>query len=225
MAIDLRPRLPIERYPLKVVQEINRYLFETLGFRGNRDDYYDPNNSFLNQVLDRRLGIPITLSLVYLELAQRLDFPMVGIGLPGHFLVQPAFDGVDIFVDVFGGGEILFPQDCADRLSALYGQPVQLRPEFLQPVGPKRFLARMLTNLKSIYIQAGQASQALAAIERILLLFPESPLELRDRGLLCYQAERYTEARQDLERYVALVPTARDRPIIRELLNRLEGRG
>lgn len=224
MAATVAPRLPSERYPLKIIRLLNDYLFDELGFCGNREDYYDPRNSFLNQVLDRRTGIPISLSLVYLDLAQRVNFPMVGIGMPGHFLIRPEFEEANIYVDAFAGGEILFPQDCADRLGEIYGQPITLRPELLPPIGPRRFLARLLTNLKGIYIQQGEAGRALAVIERLLLLFPDAPLELRDRGLLCYQAQRYPEARRDLEQYLTLLPRANDRMIIRELLDRLDQR-
>jgi|AGSF01.1.fsa_nt_gi Uncharacterized conserved protein len=117
MADELRDRLPAQNYPLRVIQTINRYLYEDLEFAGNDADYYDPRNSFLNQVIDRRTGIPISLSLVYLEVAKRIDFPMVGIGMPGHFLIKPDFEDAGIFVDAFNGGDILFPEDCQGRLS------------------------------------------------------------------------------------------------------------
>ena len=111
MADDVREQLPIESYPLKILKTINHYLYGNLGFAGNTENYYDPRNSFLNDVIDRRTGIPITLSLVYLAIAQRLDFPMVGIGMPGHFLIRPIQEDMDIFVDAFSQGEILFPPD------------------------------------------------------------------------------------------------------------------
>lgn len=221
MAEAIAPALPPERYPLRVLQAISRHLFEELGFRGNRDRYYDPRNSFFNDVLDRRTGIPITLSLVYLEVARRLDFPMVGVGMPGHFIIRPDREEMELFVDAFAGGEILFPQDCADRLAQIYGQPAILRPEFLQPVDTRRFLVRMLTNLKAIYVNGNDVPRALAAVERILLLVPDTSGELRDRGLLYYQLDRWGEARRDLETYLARVPDAGDRPWVRQLLDRL----
>jgi len=221
MAAEIKERLPAESYPLRIIKSINNYLYDDLGFKGNTRDYYDPRNSFLNQVIERRTGIPITLALVYLEVAKRIDFPMVGIGMPGHFLIRPDFEEADIYVDAFNQGEILFPQDCAERLAQIYGQPVQMRPEFFEAVSPKQFLARMLTNLKVIYINRGEESKALGAIERILLLFPEAAIERRDRGVLYYQQGRWTEARQDLESYLVNVPDAGDAELIRGLLARI----
>ena len=221
MAAEMQDYLPTAPYPLKVVQAINRYLYEDLGFVGNAQDYYEPRNSFLNQVLERRTGIPITLSLVYLAIARRVNFPMVGIGMPGHFLIRPAVAEMEIFVDPFNGGEVLFLADCADRLQQMYGRPVPMPPQFLAAVTPRQFLARMLTNLKVIYFNQGNLTKTLAAIERILILFPEAPLELRDRGMLYFRLQRWVEARQDLETYLEKRPHADDRPVVQQLLKRI----
>lgn len=221
MAMEVEERLPAEPYPLRILQTINRYLYDDLGFKGNTEDYYSPRNSFLNDVIDRRTGIPITLSLIYLAIAKRIDFPMVGIGMPGHFLIRPAVADMEIFVDAFNQGEILFPQDCKDRLAQLFGQSFELQPSFLQVVTPRQFLARMLTNLKVIHLEQGNLEKSLAAIERILLLFPDSAIDLRDRGILYYRLNRFTEARQDLEDYLTLVPNAQDAQIIKSLIEQL----
>ena len=186
MAEELREILPVTPYPLKIIQSINQYLFQDLGFKGNTDNYYDPDNSFLNQVIERRTGIPITLSVIYLEIAKRINFPMVGIGMPGHFLIRPQFEDAGIFVDAFHQGEILFPEDCQQRLQEIYQQSITLKPEFLASVSPRQILARMLSNLKYIYINQQQLSQALTTVELILLLFPNNARELRDRNLLYY---------------------------------------
>jgi regulator of sirC expression with transglutaminase-like and TPR domain len=224
MAVEVEERLPAEPYPLKIVQTINHYLYDDLGFTGNTTAYYDPRNSFLNQVIDRRIGIPITLSLVYLAIAHRIDFPMVGVGLPGHFLIRPDVEEMEIFVDPFHQGEILFAQDCQELLSQAYGQPVKLHPAFLQSVTPRQFLARLLTNLKMIYLSQGNLKKTVAAVERILLIYPDAAIELRDRGVLYYRLNRITEARKDLEDYLALMPTAEDRAMIQELLDELDGK-
>ncbi|MBE9163231.1 SirB1 family protein [Tychonema sp. LEGE 06208] len=222
IADRVRLRLPPQNYPLRIIQTINGYLYEDLEFSGNDADYYDPRNSFLNQVLDRRTGIPISLSLVYLEVAKRIDFPMVGIGMPGHFLIKPDFEDAGIFVDAFNGGEILFPEDCQGRLSQIYGQPMELQPAFLAPVSTRQLLGRMLGNLKAIYLQQRDALRVLGAIERILLLFPDALLERRDRGILFYQMGRFSEARHDLELYLTNAPNAEDAAAIRQLLARLD---
>lgn len=223
MADELRDRLPAQNYPLRIIQTINRYLYEDLQFAGNDADYYDPRNSFLNQVIDRRTGIPISLSLVYLEIAKRIDFPMVGIGMPGHFLIKPDFADAAIFVDAFNGGEILFTEDCQDRISQIYGQVMELQPAFLAPVSPRQLLARMLGNLKAIYLQQGDPVRVLRAIERILLLFPGALGERRDRGILYYQLGRLAEARHDLQTYLRNAPNAPDAARVRQLLDRLDG--
>ncbi|MEC4984404.1 MAG: SirB1 family protein [Oscillatoria sp. PMC 1068.18] len=218
MAKEVRKRLPDTSYPMKIIQTINSYLYDDLGFQGNSDDYYSPQNSFLNEVIDNRAGIPITLSLVYLEIAKRIDFPMVGIGMPGHFIIRPEFENAGIFVDPFEGGEILFEQDCEERLSEIYQQPVKLEPIFVEPVTGKQFIARMLTNLKFIYLNQQELGKGLGIVERLLLLFPEHPIELRDRGLLNYQLNGYTNAAEDFQKYLELLPDAEDAETIRALL-------
>jgi regulator of sirC expression with transglutaminase-like and TPR domain len=221
MATELENRLPSSRYPLRMIQSINQYLYEELGFTGNKIDYYDPRNSFFNDVIERRTGIPITLALVYIEVAKRIDFPMVGIGMPGHFLIRPDIADIEIFVDAFNGGEVMFPQDCQERLSQIYQQSVILQPEYLTVVSKRQFLARMLTNLKYIYLQQQELEKTLAVVERILLLYPGVSLELRDRGLLYYQLGYFTQAVEDLQSYLTKVPDAEDADIIQQLLGKL----
>ena len=221
MAEELSVRLPTSRYPLLIIQNINQYLYDELGFNGNNNDYYDPRNSFLNEVIDRRVGIPISLSLVYLEIARRIDFPMVGIGMPGHFLIRPNFEEMEIFVDTFNRGEIIFPQDCQDRLNQIYKQNVIFQPEYLAAVSKRQFLARILNNLKIIYVHQQELEKALAAVERKLLLFPDVPIELRDRGLLLFQLGYFSQAIRDLENYLEIVPDSQDVSTIRSLLSEL----
>lgn len=222
MADDVSVLLPAEPYPLRIIQVLNQYLFSDLAFSGNTEHYYDPDNSYLNQVIEQRTGIPITLSLLYLEVSRRVEFPMVGIGMPGHFLIRPAQEDIEIYVDPFNQGEVLFTQDCEDRINQLFNGTVDFRPEFLEPVSSKQFLARMLNNLKTIYLHKGEMSKVLAAIDRILMLFPDTPYEQRDRGLIYYQTGRWIEARQDLENYLNHAPQARDANLIQQLLKRIE---
>ncbi|MCA1993127.1 MAG: transglutaminase-like domain-containing protein, partial [Coleofasciculus sp. S288] len=167
MAAEVEERLPVARYPLRVIQSLNQYFYNDLGYKGNTSNYYDPRNSFLNDVIDQRTGIPLSLSLVYLEVARRLDFPMVGVNMPGHFLIRPEFEEVGIFVDAFNLGEILFEQDCQERLAQIYGRPMQLQPSFTETVSSKQLLGRLLTNLKKIYLQRRDLIKALAAVERM----------------------------------------------------------
>lgn len=221
LAFNIKKRLPIDRYPMKVVQVINNYLFKELQFTGNSRNYYDPKNSFINDVLDQRTGIPITLSVVYLEIAKRLNFPMVGIGLPGHFIIRPDFEDVGIYIDSFNEGEILFEQDCEKRLSQVHQHPIKLQPEFLQPINSLQILVRILTNLKYIYLNNLDYYKALGTVEWILMIIPDNLREIRDRGLMNYQLEEWGQAKYDLEYYLSLIPQGDDADIIRQLLEKI----
>jgi regulator of sirC expression with transglutaminase-like and TPR domain len=162
MAGQVADRLPEARYPLVVVRTINEYLYGELSFQGNTTNYYDPRNSFLNDVLARRTGIPITLALVYLEIARQIDFPMVGIGMPGHFIVRPDFANSEIFIDVFHQGEILFAEDCRQKLMGIYQQDIpELSPALVPVVTKRQFIGRMLNNLQVIYLDRGDLEKAL----------------------------------------------------------------
>ena len=222
MAAEVATRLPAEAYPLRIIQTLNQYLFKDLGFHGNSSQYYDPRNSYLNSVIDRRTGIPITLSLVYLEIAGRIGFPMVGVNMPGHFLIRPVIAEMQLFVDPFHQGEVLFIEDCEQRLGQIFGGPIAFQPEFAIAVSPQQFLARMLGNLKGIYIAQNEAAKAIATIDRLLILFPRSLADQRDRGLMHYRLGEWANARRDLEFYLEQDPAARDAVSIRAMLQRLQ---
>jgi len=223
MAFEVEERLPANPYPLQVLQAINHYLYEDLGFVGNTQCYYDPRNSFLNDVIDRRRGIPISLSLVYMEIARRLAFPMVGINFPGHLLIRPDREDMSFYVDPFCKGELLFAQDCRDRITQVFGHPLDLRPEFFQVLSPRQFLVRMLTNLKQIYLNDNQLEKCLDICEQILLVDPTCYSELRDRGILYYHVGRWSEAQQDLQDYLAQAPAAKHISLVRKLLDQMNG--
>lgn len=197
--------------PREVIGALNRYLFDECGFRGNREAYYDPRNSFLNEVLERRTGIPITLSLVYMEVGRRVGLPLVGIGFPGHFLVGCDAPGERLLIDPFDRGRLLSEADCAAILARLHGRPVPLARHYLAPIGSRPFLVRMLANLKAIYLQREDYARALAAVDRILLLTPDAADERRDRGLLHVKLQAFSLAAADLEAYLAARPAAPDR--------------
>ena len=137
--------------PLERLHRLREYLFAEQGFKGNRDDYFDPRNSFLSDVLDRRMGIPISLSLVLIEVGKRLDLPMEGIGLPGHFITGVRLDSTPDPARSFHGGAILTPESCRDVVSRALGKRVRLTEASFMPVGARQFLTRMLANLKAIY--------------------------------------------------------------------------
>jgi regulator of sirC expression with transglutaminase-like and TPR domain len=196
---------------------LNRVLFEEEGLRGNREDFYDPRNSFLNDVLDRKLGIPITLSVVYLEVARRVGFPVAGVGMPGHFLLKH-YDVVagEIFIDAFDRGRILGPDDCQRRLDQVYGGQVDMREEYLHPVTHREILGRMLNNLRQIYLRQQNGRKGLAVLDMLLAIPPGSPELLRERALLRLNLDQYIGAAQDFGKYLKLAPEAADAQAVRE---------
>lgn len=224
LAERVKDRLSTETASIVVLQETVRVLFGEEGFRGNRDAYYDPRNSFLNDVLDRRLGIPITLSVVLLEVGWRLDLPLEGVNFPHHFLVAYRGEAYRVLVDPYDGGRLRFEDEAQELLDGMYGGTVPLQEAFLRPAGKREILARVLTNLKVIYLNARDDARALAAVERILALQPDAAEELRDRGILLARAGRVEEAIGDLERYLDLAPGAPDTRRVRGLLRELGGR-
>ena len=200
------------------VSVINRELFGVHGFHGARDDYYDPRNSFLHEVLARKTGIPISLSVVYIEVARRIGLDANGVNFPGHFLVRVGQEPV--IVDAFEG-RTASRAECTLRLRAALGPEAELDDEQLAPAGPKQILLRMLGNLKSIHAGKQDFESALACCDRSLLLFPEAPTELRDRGLMYHALECPRPALSDLERYLELLPEGEGNAQIRHLVGQL----
>ncbi len=186
------------------IEALNRYLFVECGFHGNRDDYYDPRNSYLNDVLDRRTGIPITLSLVYVEVAQRLGLHATGVAFPGHFLAK-VVGAEEVVVDAFAG-RVLGAEECGERLRAALGPDARFDRTWLRAARPHEILARMLRNLKQIHMAREEWDDALACCDRALLMAPDDPLELRDRGLVYAELECFRAAADDLERFLTLAP-------------------
>jgi regulator of sirC expression with transglutaminase-like and TPR domain len=194
--------------PLQRVRALSRYLFEEEGFRGNTEDYYDPRNSFLNEVLDRRTGIPISLSTIYIEVARRAGLVVEGVGLPGHFIVRVASGEGDFLVDPFHSGALLSHEDCQKRLDRVYGGRVRMELAMLAVCSRRQILARMLRNLKAIYLKAEDQPRALAVVDLLLRTQPESVEDLRDRGLLHASLDCYAAAVRDLEAYLEKAPGA-----------------
>lgn len=195
--------------PLAVrLSALNRFLFGEEGFRGNASDYYDPRNSFLNDVIDRKMGIPISLSALYIEVGRRSGIAVDGVSFPGHFLVK-AGDGEDeVLADPFHAGALLTALDCQKRLDRVYGGKLKLDVEMLRAVGKRLILGRMLRNLKVIYVRAEDHLRALRVLDLLLILEPGAAEDLRDRGLVHCQLDCYAAAARDLEGYLALAPHA-----------------
>jgi len=203
--------------PSESIAALNRVLFEEEGFRGNAEDYYDPRNSFLNEVLDRKLGIPITLAVVYMEVARRVGFPLVGVGLPGHFLLKHYdVEGCEILIDPFNGGSLLTVVDCQRRLDQIYGGQMPLQPEFLMSVSRRQVLVRMLNNLKSIYLSSRNFRKALPIVDLILAIYPRSPEDVKQRAMLRWSLGQNRGALADLDDYLKMSPDASDADEIRQ---------
>jgi len=216
LAKRVRARISELGEPGQTIPALNAVLFEEEKFRGNREDYYDPRNSFLNDVLDRRLGIPIILSLLYMEVARRVGFPLLGVGMPGHFLVKHYdVEGHQVFIDPYNSGRVLTPSDCQRRLDEIYSGRMPLQPEFLLPVSRRQMLTRMLNNLKGIYLATRNFRKALLFVDMILVIYPRSPEDVKQRATLRHSLGDIRGAINDLEDYLKMSPDASDADEIR----------
>jgi regulator of sirC expression with transglutaminase-like and TPR domain len=203
--------------PAQVIAALNEVLFQEEMFRGNTVDYYSPRNSFLHHVLDRRLGIPITLALVYMEVARRVGFPLFGVGMPGHFLLKHYdVDGRSILIDAFERGQVVTEEDCRQKLKSIYAGQVTLQPEFLLPVTRRQMLTRMLNNLRSIYLSQRDFRRAVQVVDLILVIYPRSPEDVKQRAVLRYNLDDYRGALSDFDEYVKMSPDASDAEEIRQ---------
>jgi regulator of sirC expression with transglutaminase-like and TPR domain len=203
---EARARLAPEAGTPAAAERLCRFLVDEAGFHGNADDYYDPRNSFLNDVLDRRTGIPITLSVVFMEVGRRAGLRMEGVGLPGHFLVRAGYSVAGQLVDPFHGTALLGAADCQQRLDRIFGGRVQVDEAMLQATPTKEILARMLRNLKAIYSRRQDELRALRTVDLLVAVQPEAAEELRDRGMLYAALDCYTLAARDLAAYLERVP-------------------
>ena len=211
----------IDRSVNNVIECLNEALFVQEGLRGNNEDYYNPKNSYLNEVLDRKEGIPISLSVIYIEVARRIRFPLQGIGLPGHFIVKHATGDQEILLDPFNQGRRLTMKDCQEILARTHGSSLSMQPAYLQGMEKPAIVSRMLFNLKGIYFQQDEHQQALAVVERILMLNPGMLSEIRDRGFLYMHTSLFSKALADLEHYLANAPAPDDAPQVRRHINTL----
>ena len=214
---------PARRAPdaLGRLHRLREYLFEELGFAGDRTDYFDPRNSQLNQVLDRRLGIPITLSLVLIEVGRRLGLEMDGIGLPGHFITGARIGGEQVLLDPFDRGALLTMESCRDLVGRALGRPVRLGPDHFAPVTNRQFLTRMLANLKGVYWRREAWDEVVRVIDRLLVLNPASAGERRDRGAAWSNMGRLERGVADWEQYLTDFPNAADHEQVRSQLRRV----
>lgn len=198
--------------PTAAIAALNEYLYDEEGFSGNRDSYDDPRNSLLNEVLDRRTGIPISLAVIYMEVASRAGLQISGVNFPGHFLLRAAgsIPGEDLIIDPFHGGALLSESDCRQMLRTHVGDEAAFDPRLLTPATRHDIVVRMLVNLKRLYVKMRSFPQARFVSTLLLSVDPSAFGELRDRGLLAYHLEDFASALKDLEEYLRLAPRDTD---------------
>jgi regulator of sirC expression with transglutaminase-like and TPR domain len=197
---------------------LNEFLFADLGFRGNTENYYDPRNSYLNEVIDRRRGIPLTLSVLYMEIGRRIELRLQGVSFPGHFLVRLPMRGGTLVLDPFAGGAPQSGEELRERLKrviprdATEGLAVSQLPleQFLEPATNRQILARLLRNLKGVYLEKNRPERLLQVLNRMIIVAPEAAAERRDRGYLYQKLECWRPALQDLSDYLERAPDAAD---------------
>ncbi len=229
LAAIVGSRLAPDAFAEQKIAALNGYLFGELGFRGNVTDYYDPRNSYLNDVLDRMTGLPITLSIVYIEVGRRIGLPLQGVSFPGHFLVKLRLRRGELVLDPFQNGAPQSDDELRRRLGQFVPKASATRagsaPDisaFLEAASPRDIILRVLRNLKAVHIKAGKLNEALAVMNRILLVVPELPEELRDRGLLYERLECFRPAAADLQNYLRRQPNGADAAELRVKLSELQ---
>jgi regulator of sirC expression with transglutaminase-like and TPR domain len=213
-AEELGRRLEPDWNNLQRLARLRTYMYEDLGFKGDVRGYYSPANSLLHSVMERRLGIPLTLSIVFMEIGWRLGIPFEGVGFPGHFLVRLTGEPGDLLLDPYDHGVSVHEEDCRRMIQLTTGGTVPYAPSMIRSLGKRDMIARLLFNLKVACLKAGDDAGALSAVERLLLLHPDDPPELRDRGLLLYRMDRYRDARESLRAYLVARPQALDREVV-----------
>jgi regulator of sirC expression with transglutaminase-like and TPR domain len=220
MAHEARPLL--RGSLLRRVEGLCRYLFHDLGFRGNQANYYDARNSYLNEVLDRRLGIPITLSAVAMSVGGLAGLPVVGVGLPGHFVCKAVEGDQEVIFDPFHGGRLLDPEHCAALVEQITGQAFDPTPENLREAPLGLVVQRMLTNLKGIYLSSGDFSRAVRVMHRLKQLHPTDPLAARDLGVALVHAGQPGSAINHLIAYLRAQPHAQDAQAVTRFLTQAQ---
>lgn len=215
-ASEIAARVPASAGGREFVRIANDYLFNELGLRGNEVQYNDPRNSCLDSVLDRRMGIPITLSVIYIEVARRLARPVTGIGLPGHFIVQYDDEEFSAFIDPFHLGRLLSAGDCLEIAREHTGADAHATA--LAPVGTRYIVVRMLNNLRSAYFRGKQFDKMVRVTDLLIHAFPQNAEYYKARGIARLRMRQFGAAQKDLELYLKYSPDAPDRAQIAEQL-------
>jgi regulator of sirC expression with transglutaminase-like and TPR domain len=222
LAQQIRAQLTEDASGLDFIKAANELLFEVMQFRGNENEYYDPRNSCLNSVLIRRLGIPITLSVIYIEIARRLGRTVYGVGLPGHFIVAYEDRESRYWVDPFHNGRILTFADCSALAKETANVDLRANPAVLSPVNTRQILVRMLSNLKAIYLRGENFDKAREVLTLLIEAMPDYPEEYRQRGIVQMRLGNHRAAKEDFDTYLRLEPNAPEREQVKKQLVLIE---
>lgn len=215
----LRNSITDAKNPTYLISMLNEYMFDTLGFHGDRDDYYNPRNNFLNVVIDKKSGIPITLTIIYIELARHVDLELRPVGFPGHFLAKYSEEMV---LDPFNRGRLLGADNLQELLDVNYGGGIKFVPDYLNEIEPEKILIRIARNLKNSYIQSFNYTMAMHCINMVLELVPDSAEEIRDKGIVQSRLFQDELALQSLNRYLELAPEADDIDYVLDLIRNIK---
>ena len=221
-ARELEERVPEGASGVEYVKTACEYLFDELGFRGNTERYYSAENSCLSQVLLNRTGIPITLAVVLIEVSRRLDRPVFGVSLPGHFVARYGEDGEGLFIDCFHGGRLMDAGQCRELALEVSGVDIASNPALLEAATKRSILVRMLNNLRNAYLREENFASQIAVLDLLLLAMPQSADEYKQRGVCHMATKQYGSALADFERYLELSPQAADRALVEEQAERLK---
>jgi len=216
---SLKESLNEIRNPTYLISILNEHLFESLGFSGNDEDYYNPKNNFLNEVIDKKTGLPITISILYTEIAKFINLDLKIIGFPSHILVKY---NEEMILDPFNDGMLLDVDDLQEILDENFGGEIEFKPEFLDDIGHEQILVRLARNLKNSYVQSFVYDKALRCTNMVLAIEPDSPEDIRDKGILEERLLNSDIALEYLNRYLEINPNAEDVDFILELIRSIK---
>ena len=219
VGMSLKESISDVKNPTYLISMLNEHLFENLGYSGDDDDYYNPKNNFLNEVIDKKTGLPITISILYVEVAKFIGLDLKIVGFPSHILVKY---NEEMILDPFYDGRLLDIDDLQEILDTNYGGEIEFEPEFLDEITPEQILVRLTRNLKNSYVQSFVYGKALRCVNMVLAIEPESPDDIRDKGILEERLLNYDSALKYLNKYLEINPNAEDIDFILELIRSIK---
>lgn len=219
MGMSLKESVSDVKNPTYLISMLNEHLFENLGYSGDDDDYYNPKNNFLNEVIDKKTGLPITISILYAEVAKFIGLDLKIVGFPSHILVKY---NEEMILDPFYDGRLLDIDDLQEILDTNYGGELEFKPEFLDEITSEQILVRLTRNLKNSYVQSFVYDKALRCVNMVLAIEPESPDDIRDKGILEERLLNYDSALKYLNKYLEINPNAEDVDFILELIRSIK---